>query len=185
MKTSTLPSPATSAANVKRSQAGFTIIELIVVIALLGILSAVALPMFISVTDEAHVAAVEGSGAGLATAIALIKAQVVANGELGMATVNVDGYGDDNIDVNDKGYATGLDDSTTLDDSEDCIELWRGVHQGGAATVATAAEQADYQATFQAPAVCTYVYQAYGDGSMSIKYDASTGNITVDTNRDA
>ncbi len=38
----------------KANQDGFTIVELIVVILLLGILTATALPRFLDVTDEAH-----------------------------------------------------------------------------------------------------------------------------------
>ena len=48
----------------KRANGGFTIIELIVVILLLGILSATALPRFIDVTDDAHFALACGLTAG-------------------------------------------------------------------------------------------------------------------------
>lgn len=67
----------------KASQSGFTIIELVVVILLLGILAATALPRFIDVTDEAHIAVVDALEGGLSTAGALYHAEWVGKGSTG------------------------------------------------------------------------------------------------------
>lgn len=64
----------------RASQSGFTIIELVVVILLLGILAATALPRFIDVTDEAHSAVVDALEGGLGTANALYHAEFIAQG---------------------------------------------------------------------------------------------------------
>jgi MSHA pilin protein MshA len=73
----------------KAMQKGFTLIELIVVIVILGILAATALPRFINVATDARIAAMNGMAGGLRSAVALAQSRYVATGNTTATTVNM------------------------------------------------------------------------------------------------
>lgn len=149
-------------------QKGFTIIELVVVILLLGILAATALPRFMDVTDEAHESVIEGVQGGLSTGIGLFRAQWVGKGQ--PTAVAVAEFGLGNLFANSNGYPVGTAAGTLPADSAACVTIYDGLLQGGrpvaAATasadrdgLAAVASTNDIAAFFSTPN-CVYYYIA-------------------------
>lgn len=104
------------------AQKGFTIIELVVVILLLGILTATALPRFLDISEEAHDAVVDGLQGGLRTGLALYKANWFA---LSQPTTAIADWG--NLIPNSLGFPVGIAGGTSdsvLDRNAECKSIY-------------------------------------------------------------
>lgn len=172
----------------KGSQAsGFTLIEFVIVIALLGILAAIALPRFMNAQDDAHAAAVKGTGGALASAVILLRSQWLTNGSAGEVD-GVIGFGNDLVATSTDGWPTDANQGAASNHSvviggtaQRCVDIWNALLLVGAPSVSVVGDvttdNPDYVATSPGSS-CLYTYRNSVAGS-TIEYDPANGAVII------
>jgi len=158
-------------------QAGLTLVTLAMVIIILGVLATTAAPKFINVDGPAHEASVAGTGGAFGTAVALVRAQWIANGH-SYAVDNLAGFGNADVDTSASGWPVATDDGNFSPDAADCAAIWNALLLAPP-SIATSGTASDYTATADGSGSCIYTYN--GTGSMGIAYDSSNGAVAIDS----
>ncbi|GAA0811870.1 type II secretion system GspH family protein [Colwellia sp. D2M02] len=123
-------------------QKGFTLIELVIVVVILGLLAVTAIPKFIDLTEQAQQANIEGMAGGFATGVSLVRSQWEAEGRPQTGTNNTVSYDGTQLILTLEnttttpqirpGYVVGLTDGGGLGGGfgvENCIEIWENILQ--------------------------------------------------------
>jgi len=152
-------------------QLGFTLIEMVIVVVIIGILSITAIPKFLDLTEQAQRANVEGMAGGFATAIALARAQWEADARP-KNTVSESNFvvydgttltltREDTANGIRPGYVLGLN-STNSDSAiagVNCLEVWQNIFQQPPSISTAVTDDSDYFVSTQASTtdpVCHY-----------------------------
>ena len=165
--------------NTPANNLGFTLIELIAVIVLLGILAVVALPKFVSLSTDAHRGVVKSTGGSFKTGVSQIHLLWLTKGSPGavlnfLPLTGTNAGGD--LSVNSNGWpADTRGVSLTLNSNDDCLDVWRAILNDSAPSVA-ASGTADYIAQHSGGS-CTYTYQAVN--TFSIQYNSNTWDVVT------
>ncbi|RCU49829.1 type II secretion system protein [Corallincola holothuriorum] len=118
-----------------KQQRGFSLIELVIVVIILGILAVTALPKFLNITDEAEAANIEGIAGGFATGVSLVRAQWEAEGrpnENGVNRIWYDGtqlyLTSEVFETVSPGYPLSKT-SVSVPSAVVCLDVWDGILQ--------------------------------------------------------
>ena len=156
------------------NQKGFTLIELVVVIVILGILSAVAVPKFVDLQDDAYEAKIKASRGAFKAGISMIHAKSLVSG-VGNGTPYAW------LDLNGNSTTSWADGDVAVQNSwpytgavVGCVAIFNNLVDDDIKVATNTTE--DFQAVFVG-GVCTYTDVKSAD-SWNFAYTIADGSVS-------
>mgnify|MGYP001401135059 CR=1 FL=1 len=164
-----------------KKQNGFTLIELVIAIVILGILASTALPKFINLGDDAIKATVQSTAGSFKSSLHVVRMRYVGAGyyrtaipdflllddaSLGALTVNVSGY-----PINTSGNLNGISSN------DDCVNIFRGLLDTYYTISTDILSGSDYVGKLGSAQECNY--RLSENESWGFDYDSALGDVTT------
>jgi MSHA pilin protein MshB len=164
---------------------GFTLVELVCVIAIIAVLASSAVLRFIDLSEEAEAASVAQHASAFATAVRFVQVKYIVSGSSGNVD-NLAGFGDGNVDTNASGYPTDTANGNSIPNNPTGVNRCRNVFNGimgvsvpacGGAVACTASHA--FKALTTAPQTCRFDYIRDPSPPRYFVYSASSGTVEV------
>jgi prepilin-type N-terminal cleavage/methylation domain-containing protein len=161
-------------------QAGFTLVELIAVIVILGALVASAVPRYVNVVEEAHHSEVAMTAGSFQSAVVMANAGCLVLSHAGRDNLSLFGAGNLDFNANCFPSSTGGNNSLNVTNAR-CVQVWNGILQPAPTISAPVNDDTEYRAQGSGT-VCRYTYRGDDDTLRRFTYDAATGQVAVTSN---